>query len=199
MAVYIIMTIISMLFAGYAQNVKEVESLDSTYRILGVMAFLPFAVVSALRYQVGTDWPIYNDYFHSIPAGGKKFTEPLFNLLNRFLYHFTQNSYILFAVVAVLLLSFMFLTIFQQSEYLTLSILIFVVSGDFFNSQNQIRQMLATAILLYALNMSMTETGSTIFYCYSLQRESISAHCCLYRYILAMEKGSRSKSRSLPT
>ena len=45
MAVYIIMTIISMLFAGYAQNVKEVESLDSTYRILGVMAFLPFAVV----------------------------------------------------------------------------------------------------------------------------------------------------------
>ena len=39
MAVYIIMTIISMLFAGYAQNVKEVESLDSTYRILGVMAF----------------------------------------------------------------------------------------------------------------------------------------------------------------
>ena len=62
MAVYIIMTIISMLFAGYAQNVKEVESLDSTYRILGVMAFLPFAVVSALRYQVGTDWPIYNDY-----------------------------------------------------------------------------------------------------------------------------------------
>ena len=151
MAVYIIMTIISMLFAGYAQNVKEVESLDSTYRILGVMAFLPFAVVSALRYQVGTDWPIYNDYFHSIPAGGKKFTEPLFNLLNRFLYHFTQNSYILFAVVAVLLLSFMFLTIFQQSEYLPLSILIFVVSGDFFNSQNQIRQMLATAILLYAL------------------------------------------------
>ena len=151
MAVYIIMTIISMLFAGYAHNVKDVESLDSTYRILGVMAFLPFAVVSALRYQVGTDWPIYNDYFHSIPAGGKKFTEPLFNLLNRFLYHFTQNSYILFAVVAVLLLSFMFLTIFQQSEYLTLSILIFVVSGDFFNSQNQIRQMLATAILLYAL------------------------------------------------
>ena len=90
MAVYIIMTIISMLFAGYAQNVKEVKSLDSTYRILGVMAFLPFAVVSALRYQVGTDWPIYNDYFHSIPAGGKKFTEPLFNLLNRFLYHFTH-------------------------------------------------------------------------------------------------------------
>lgn len=39
MAVYIIMTIISMLFAGYAQNVKEVKSLDSTYRILGVMAF----------------------------------------------------------------------------------------------------------------------------------------------------------------
>ena len=53
-----------MLFAGYAQNVKEVESLDSTYRILGVMAVLPFAVVSALRYQVGTDWPIYNDYFY---------------------------------------------------------------------------------------------------------------------------------------
>ena len=166
MAVYIIMTIISMLFAGYAQNVKEVESLDSTYRILGVVAFLPFAVVTSLRCQVGTDWPIYNDYFHSIPAGGKKFTEPLFNLLNRFLYHFTQNSYILFAVVAVLLLSFMFLTIFQQSEYLPLSILIFVVSGDFFNSQNQIRQMLATAILLYALKYVYDRrTGNIIFCC----------------------------------
>ena len=39
MAVYIIMTIISMLFAGYAQNVREVENLKSTYQILGVMAF----------------------------------------------------------------------------------------------------------------------------------------------------------------
>lgn len=132
-------------------------------------------------------------------AGGKKFTEPLFNLLNRFLYHFTQNSYILFAVVAVLLLSFMFLTIFQQSEYLTLSILIFVVSGDFFNSQNQIRQMLATAILLYALKYVYDRNWKHYFLLLLIAAGIHISALLFVPVYLSMEKGSISKSRSLPT
>ncbi len=152
MLVYILMLFISMFFAAYAENVKHEEQLKSTYRYLAVLSCIPFLLVSMFRYWVGTDWVIYDEYFLTISNGGKKFSEPLFNFLNRILYFITEDSWILFAVTAFLILLFTFLTIYEQSTYVPLSILIFFVSGDFFNSQNQIRQMLATAIMLYALN-----------------------------------------------
>lgn len=151
MIVYIIAITLSMVFAYYAYNVKGIKQLSGTYQTLCVLAFLPMTLVSALRYYVGTDWPIYRDYFHMINQGIDKFNEPLFNLLNRVIYLFTHHSWALFAVCAVIICYFTFRAFMEQSINPAYSILIFVLSGDYFNSQNQLRQAIAMAIFLYAM------------------------------------------------
>ena len=151
MIVYIIAITLSMVFACYAYNVKGIKQLSSTYRTLCVLTFLPMTLVSALCYEVGTDWPIYHEYFYMINEGGDKFNEPLFNLLNRVIYLFTRESWWLFAVCAIIACYFTFRAFMDQSINPAYSILIFVISGDYFNSQNQIRQAIAMAIFLYAM------------------------------------------------
>lgn len=151
MIIYIIAITLSMICAAYAYNVKGIIQLKSTYKTLCVLAFIPMTFVSVFRYEVGTDWPIYHDYFHWISEGKDKFTEPLFNLLNRVIYSFTKDSWWLFAICAFLICYFMFRAFMEQSVNPAFSILIFVLSGDYFNSQNQIRQALAMAIFLYAM------------------------------------------------
>ena len=151
MIIYIIAITLSMIWAAYAYNVKGIIQLKSTYRTLCVLAFIPMMFVSVFRFKVGTDWSIYHDYFHWISEGKDKFSEPLFNLLNRVIYFFTTDSWWLFAICAFLICYFMFRAFMEQSVNPAFSILIFVLSGDYFNSQNQIRQALAMAIFLYAM------------------------------------------------
>lgn len=151
MIIYVIAVGISMICATYAYHVKNIKSLNSTYKILCVLAFLPTTLVSVLRYEVGTDWSIYHDYFHWISEGKDKFSEPLFNLLNRVIYFFTQDSWWLFAVCAVIIGFFTYRAIMEQSVNPAFSILIFMISGDYFNSQNQVRQAMAMAIFLFAM------------------------------------------------
>ncbi len=150
MIYYVVAVLLSMICASYAANVKKVKSLQGTYRILWVLAFLPMTFVSVFRYEVGTDWPIYDEYFHKIAAGVDKFSEPGFNLLNRVVHLFTEDSWLLFAVCAVIMGIFMFKAFLDQSVNPGFSILVYVLAGDYFNSQNQIRQAIAMSIFLYA-------------------------------------------------
>ncbi len=151
MIIYVIAVALSMICAAYAYNVKNIKSLNSTYKILCVLACLPTTLVSVVRYKVGTDWSIYHDYFHWISEGTDQFSEPLFNLLNRVIYLFTQDSWWLFAICAVIIGYFTYRAIMEQSINPAFSILIFMISGDYFNSQNQIRQAIAMAIFLCAM------------------------------------------------
>lgn len=151
MIIYIIAIALSMICASYAYNVKNIKTLKSTYHILCIMAFLPMTLVSAFRYDVGTDWLIYDEYFYKIAEGTDRFTEPLFNLLNKVIYIFTEDSWWLFAICAVLIGYFTFRAIMEQSVNPVFSILMLVLNGDYFNSQNQLRQALSMAIFLYAI------------------------------------------------
>jgi len=152
MIVYIAVTVISMLCANYAAHAKDLKALKSTYITLAVLSYLPFLLCSALRYDVGTDYDfIYKKYFYYINEGGEKFSEPLFNLINIIAYKIYKDPVVMFAIVSVLIYTFLFIAIYQQSEHICFSILIFVISGIFFNSMNQIRQAITMAMFLYAL------------------------------------------------
>lgn len=151
MLVYVITTAVSMFFATYAGRTKDIKNLKSTYICLAIASWLPFAIIGSIRYHVGTDWPIYNSFFYSINQGGERFSEIGFNLLNQFLYLFSKDSQIIFAVTTILTTYFVFRAIYSQSVCIPMSILIFVISADYFSSLNQLRQALAMAIFLYAL------------------------------------------------
>ncbi len=150
MIYYVVAVLLSMVCASYAANVKQIKSLQGTYRILCVLAFLPMTFVSMFRYEVGTDWPIYNEYFYRISAGIDKFTEPGFNLINKVISLFTDDSWWLFAVCALCIGIFTFKAFMEQSVNPAFSILVYVLAGSYFNSQNQLRQAFAMSIFLYA-------------------------------------------------
>ncbi|MBR6666262.1 MAG: EpsG family protein [Lachnospiraceae bacterium] len=150
MAIYLIMLVVSVFFASCARKLQYEIEYRKAYYVYGLLSVLPFLVVSAIRYRVGTDWYIYDRYFHAIHEGTNSFREPLFNLLNRIIYLFTDNSQFLFIAVAIITLGFTFTAIYQQSRYIPFSIILYFLSTIYFNSLNQMRQAIAMSIFLYA-------------------------------------------------
>lgn len=150
MVVYIIALAISVFFASLAAKIRQEEKFKREYSICAVLSVLPLFIVSAIRFEVGTDWQIYDEYFYAINEGTNKFREPLFNLLNRIIYLFTDNSQWLFVAVSALCLIFTFLAIYKQSKYIPFSIILYFLSTVYFNSLNQLRQAVAMSIFLFA-------------------------------------------------
>ncbi len=156
---YIFALVLSMLFASAAQNLKGKSNLNvdggtfyfrSTYFCMMALAFLPIFVVAAIRREVGTDWPIYLDYYQWIHDGTKRYSEPLFNLMNK-LIHWTVGDFQgLVVLVAFLSYFFLFKAIEEQSISFPLSLLIFFISSSYFASMNQLRQAISMPIMLYA-------------------------------------------------
>lgn len=165
MWIYLLALLLSLIFAKLAVNAKPYPALTDTYRFLAVLSFLPFAINAALRGQVGTDWVIYNAYYYEISNGGREFSEPLFNLLNKVLYNISSDSTLLFATVAIITLSLFFIGIFQNSEMVPYSILLFFLTGKYFSSLNQIRQMLAMSIFFFAWRFIRERRPGRYFVC----------------------------------
>lgn len=152
MIVYLIMLALSLFFAVYAQNTKPYPALKNSYQLLAFLAAVPFVFVSVFRDQVGVDWNlIYAPYYYYINNGIDQFREIGFVLLNRLLYLFTEDSWILFAVVGFFTNCILFTAIFQQSDSAPWSIFLYFLLSYYFASLNQIRQMLAMSMFLYSL------------------------------------------------
>ena len=118
MHIYVIGTVLAVLFAKFAMNVKPYLSLKKSYYIWAVLSFLPLFLISALRYDVGTDYLyVYDPFFHAINAGENEFSEIGFNLINRITYLIVDDSALMFAVVAFLTLLFTFLALFIYIYY----------------------------------------------------------------------------------
>lgn len=152
MIVYLVMLAVSVFFAVYAQNTKRYPMLDGSYRVLRACSALPFIAVSVCRFEVGIDWNyVYSPYYYYINHGIAQFKEVGFNYINKFLYLFTEDSWILFAFVGLITNVLFMAAIYQQSEDIPFSILLYFLMSYYFASLNQIRQMLAMAVFVYAL------------------------------------------------
>ncbi len=161
MSVYVIATIISLFFASLAaaterevsslQNRIDVKNNSSKRNFFAVLSALPLIAVAALRYEIGTDWPIYYDLFYGINEGTNSFQEPGFNLLNRIVYFFSTDFVLMSAVCSVITYSFIFKAIYDQAISYSYSILFFVLDATYFNSMNQVRQTMTVAMFLYAM------------------------------------------------
>ena len=156
---YIFALVLSMLFASAAQNLKGKSNLDvdggtfyfrRTYLCMICLSFLPIFIVAAIRHEVGTDWPIYLDYFHWIQDGTKSFSEPLFNFINKCVGWCGKDFQGVVVLVAFLSYFFLFKAIYEQSISVPLSLLIFFISSSFFASMNQLRQAISMPVMLYA-------------------------------------------------
>lgn len=151
MLVYLFMLAVSLIFAVQASRAKRYPALRVTFLIYAWGSVLPFVVITAIRYRIGTDWYIYESYFGYIKNHINKFEEEGFNLIFRIFGIFTDEAWYAIAFVGVVTVIFFFCAIYQQSMMIPLSVLLFFVTGKYFNTLNQMRQMMAMAVFMFSL------------------------------------------------
>lgn len=148
MIIYILMTLISLLFVYLSEKAN-----NKTLKILfEVLAALPFFIISAIRYKVGTDYTFrYVGDFQNIAKGiDVENLELGFKLIIKICLLFSNNSQWLFVFTSAIITFFVMLTIFTESKNTMVSVLIFFIGGFFFQSLNMVRQFLAMAIIFFS-------------------------------------------------
>lgn len=148
MIVYICMLLISILFLYLASKTSKKGKKIICY----VMAILPFFAVSAIRYDIGTDYlNRYDGDYRKIGNGIDVYNLEIgFKLLIKFCNLITPKSYILFAITSAIIVGFIMYRIIKNSNDPILGVLIFFLGGFYFESLNILRQYLAMSIIVFA-------------------------------------------------
>lgn len=151
MIVYSMMLIISIFFATIVFRSKNKKNKI----IFGILCAIPFIFVSAIRYDVGSDFiGRYTVAFLHIARGGIVSDYELgFHLLNKFCLMISKDPQVLFIVTSIIIYSLIFYNIVKYSKNPVISIIVFFFGAFYFQSLNGIRQYLAMALLVTAFPM----------------------------------------------
>lgn len=147
MYIYIIMLLISVLFITLYEKYEN-KIIKTLCAIAGV---LPFFLISALRYDVGTDYfyryvPDFNNILNGIDVTN---LEIGFKLIIQFCLLFTNDYQWLFVITSGIIMLFFSSRIFKDSKSVLLSFCIFFLAGFFFQSMNILRQYIAMGIIFF--------------------------------------------------
>ena len=145
---YILMLTFSIVMLLIAEKFKDKKIIKiSAYTLSG----LSFFVVSAIRYDVGTDY-FYRyapDYIKMGQAVDINNLEIGYKAIVWICLLITKDYVIIFAVTSAIIVGLTFFIIYKESPYPALSVLIYFCAGFFFHSLNLMRQYLAISILLF--------------------------------------------------
>lgn len=160
MSFYIIFFSIVLFFSlfsmvGTKKIGENVVICNECYYVGIIYIFLLFFLISAFRFEVGTDYIAYQIYAQENILG-----QPFFQALKKselFFVMFSKLSYIvcgnmqLFYIIVAFFVSYFTLkgiTYYEQNIFLP--VLFFIVTTSFFISLNAMRQMVSFSIFLYA-------------------------------------------------
>lgn len=147
MIVYLIgfiLTIILLYISEYKVKAKRKKFL------LRVVAVLPLLVISAIRYNVGTDYDkrYVQDYINLSKGIEVTNLEIGFKAIDYMCLLFTKEPFLLFIITSTIILSIIFEVIYKKSINKILSIIIFFFGGYFFGTLNLVRQYVAVALVM---------------------------------------------------
>ncbi len=155
MITYIVMIIISIVFLLISNKSKK----KSSKIIFFILAALTFFIISAIRYDVGTDY--LKRYVYDFNRMAKKIEvenfEIGFKVLIWFCLLFTKNANLLFILTSAIIITLTMTTIYSKSNNIILSVLIFFLGGFFFDTLNLVRQYIAISIILFAYRFLIKE------------------------------------------
>lgn len=154
MVVYIPMIAATTLFIWLARHVKRNQR-----RAVLLMAIMIPVVVAMLRYNNGVDYLMYLKMMKLAEQAGSSATA--FTKIKSIEggYWFLLKScgiiwpgkyFMTYGVIALIICSFCYAAIWQQSPNPVLSVYLFFASGIYFDSFNGLRQYIATAIVVFA-------------------------------------------------
>ena len=147
MIVYVLMLILSILFLVLEKKAKK-----RWIKILCcIMAVMPFFVVSAFRYDLGTDYTrrYVLDYNRTLQGVDVQNLEILFKGIMKFCMIFTEDPYLMFGITSAIIVGFILGTSFTKSQDKILSVCIFLLGGFFFDSLNIMRQYMAMSLIFF--------------------------------------------------
>ena len=117
----------------------------------GLAFALLISLVIGLRHNVGTDYRTYVEYFERFASGTRTpNVEWGYALLNRAVAWVGGATWLVFLVSALATNVIVLRNLMKRSPYLWLSVLILFGIGFFFRQTNQVRQMVALALVFQA-------------------------------------------------
>ena len=156
MTIYWLTTIISYVFAKAYDKLHELRlrghRSDGLEAASLTACALVLICVTGFRYQVGADYPAYQDYFYRVLLGaGQGRFEYGYYLLNLACTWVTDNPRVMFVASAALFYALVIAAVKRMSPDVSLSVFLLMGCGFFFYFMNGTRQMLAAAFVLLAL------------------------------------------------
>ena len=115
--------------------------------------FVALFLVSALRLNVGNDYGNYVEFMHLADVHAYVPTEWGFNNLTRFVYLISgyENYLAVFAIFAAVTIALFMAALYELSEDFTLSFIMFMLLGYYFQSLSTVRYYLALAVAIYSM------------------------------------------------
>lgn len=156
MYIYIITFLITILLVWLAEN--KAKSRKNKI-ILLILAVVPMFFLSAIRYNVGTDYEkrYVADYYTLLEGKNVGNLEIGFKAIDYLCLFFTKEPYLLFVITSLIILAIIFEVIYKKSSNRILSIIIFFLGGYFFATLNIIRQYISVAFILLGYQFLMNE------------------------------------------
>lgn len=184
MIVYVIGFILTIYFAYHSHsyyrvycNNKEkylnnqvtlykVKESKRTYLLFLLLAILPLGLISGFRYGIGTDYfYTYSPNFYKILNGESPYSEFGFNLLNRIIQLFSHKDTALFLVTSLIFSVLLVKTIIKYSNNVIFSFVVVFISCIYFISLNNVRQSIASIIMLASFPYFMKRDTIKVLLC----------------------------------
>lgn len=165
MHIYIISFLLTILLIWMAKSKAKSRKIKISLLIL---AAVPMFLVSALRYNVGTDYGKRYVLDYTMLQNGEEVTnlEIGFKIIDYICLIFTTEPELLFIVTSLIVISLFFEVIYKKSSNPILSVIIFFLGGYFFGTLNLVRQYIAIGFVLLGyqfLTGTNTKKGYILF------------------------------------
>ena len=152
MPVYITGCILTLITTNVFHRIKHKKDTELRDVLIAFLSSFPLIYIASIRYDVGQDYLTYVQLFKRIAAGINTYqVELLYLWMNEAIGILGGDYPWVFAISAVIFMVCTFLSIKRDSPYYCFSAFLLVSTGFYFIFFNGMRQMLACAILLWAL------------------------------------------------
>lgn len=152
MAVYWTTCFLSVAVALFLQEKRLLHNRRG--KVVHFSVFLigfPLFFISAIRYDVGTDYWSYLNIFEKIQYGMPTGVEPLYLLLNKVVAYLFGDYRGVLILTSAIFVYFIMEEVVRQSQNIPLSIFLILGSLQYFSSFSNIRQQLGIAILFFSI------------------------------------------------
>ncbi len=172
-----LLSVLFFCFVSPQKNAKQIENYVCTIKnsslkinrvaLATLLASIPPMFISAVRYQVGTDYvaTYYTGFYRVLEGSRRDKFEVGYYWINRIIQYFTDNVFYLFIITSVIFVGVSFKAIYELSSNIPLSIILFFVTRYYFVGMNGVRQFIAIAILTYSIRFVVEKNPKKYILC----------------------------------